>query len=286
VAASRVFQAFEKMRVTAGLSLVENLFRTLLAGGMLWRIHHATASQWAYAALLISVFAVCAALGLVAVEYGRPEFSARLLRQRTGEGFIFALSYSTGSIYNDVDKAMLGHYGMNMANGIYTMAYRVVDVCTIPIVTIHGAAFPRFFRKGAEGVASTKKYAARIVKRTAPLGLLLAATIFVISPVIPHLVGKSFSESVLALRWLCLLPLFRSFQLSGGDAITSAGHQKLRLVSQALAAGFNFCINLYLIPLYSWRGAAWSSLATDGLLGVLNWTLLWWLASKPKMRQS
>ena len=40
------------------------------------------------------------------------------------------------------------------------------------------------------------------------------------------------------------------------------------------AAGFNFTVNLYLIPHYGWLGAAWSSLATDGLLAVLNWTAL------------
>jgi O-antigen/teichoic acid export membrane protein len=29
---------------------------------------------------------------------------------------------------------------------------------------------------------------------------------------------------------------------------------------------FNVLINLWLIPAYSWRGAAWSSIASDGLL--------------------
>jgi O-antigen/teichoic acid export membrane protein len=101
----------------------------------------------------------------------------------------------------------------------------------------------------------------------------------VASPVLPHLAGKGFSESVSAVRWLCLLPFFRSFQLSAGDAVTGAGYQKLRLGGQAVAAVFNFGTNLYLIPHYSWRGAAWSSLATDGLLAVVNWIILLWLTS-------
>ena len=81
-----------------------------------------------------------------------------------GEGFIFALSASTTNIYNDFDKAMLGHYGMNAANGIYTMAYRVVDVCMMPISSIHSAAFPRFFQKGTTGIKGTSAYAKRILK--------------------------------------------------------------------------------------------------------------------------
>jgi O-antigen/teichoic acid export membrane protein len=178
---------------------------------------------------------------------------------------------------------MLGHFNMNVANGIYTMAYRIVDMCTAPIISIQAAALPRFFRKGIDGMESTGRFARRLVKRTAPLSLLSSVAILIAAPVIPHLVGKDFSESVSALRWLCLLPVFRSFQLSAGDAITAAGYQKFRLGCQAVAAAFNFGVNLYLIPRFSWRGAALSSLVTDGLLAILNWIVLGWLSNlRPK----
>jgi O-antigen/teichoic acid export membrane protein len=106
------------------------------------------------------------------------------------------------------------------------------------------------------------------------MALLFAVAMALGAPVIPHLIGKSFSDSVLALRWLCLLPLFRSFQYSAGDALTGAGHQKLRLGAQTIAAVLNFGLNLYLIPHCGWLGAAWSSLATDGFLGISSWTVL------------
>lgn len=288
LAAGRVFQAFEKMGITAGLNVLVNLLRTLLAGFMLWHFHHGTAWQWAIAALIASSVAAVAAVALVTRLYGKPAISVPLLRRRTGEGFVFALSYSTTGIYNDIDKAMLGHYGMNAANGIYTMAYRAVDVCATPITAIQGAAFPRFFRKGVDGVATTADYSIRILKRTAPLALISALAMVLVAPILPHLVGKGFAESVLALRWLCLLPFLRSFQLSAGDALTASGHQKLRLASQVIAAAFNFGTNLYLIPHYSWRGAAWSSLATDGLLAGFNWVVLLWLTTKlkPSVKQN
>jgi O-antigen/teichoic acid export membrane protein len=272
------------MRIAAGLSLLCNLLRTLLAGCLLWRLQHGTVWQWAIASLIVSSIAACIALALVTRLYGKPAFSAPLLRQRMGEGFVFAASYSTSGVYNNIDKAMLGHYGMNAANGVYTMAYRLIDMCTMPTISIQGAAFPRFFRKGVDGIRSTGEYAVRIVKRTAPLALLLALALFAAAPLIPYLLGTGFSESVIAVRWLCLLPFFRSFQLSAGDAVTAAGHQRLRLGCQAAAAVFNFSINLYLIPHYSWRGAAWSSLLTDGILAGLNWTALWWLSSETTLK--
>jgi O-antigen/teichoic acid export membrane protein len=106
------------------------------------------------------------------------------------------------------------------------------------------------------------------------MGILMAAVMFVAAPIIPVVAGHGFAESVTALRWLALLPFFRSFHMSAGDALSGAGHQKLRLAMQVVAAAFNFGANLYLIPRYGWLGAAWSSLATDGMLGALNWTVL------------
>lgn len=274
IAAGQAFQAFEKLRMTATFNLLVNFLRTLLAGLMLWRLHHATARQWAVAALAISSIATASALFFVTRFYGRPSFSTRLFGRHVGEGLVFALSGSTAGIYNNIDKTMLGHYGMNAANGVYTMAYRVIDVACMPVSSISSAAFPRFFQKGVGGIQSTAAYAGRLIKRTAPIAALSTLAMLLAAPIIPHLIGHGFDESVLALRWLCLLPVFRSLHTCAADALTGAGHQKLRLGNQTTVAGFNFAVNLYLIPHYGWRGAAWSSLATDGLLAVLNWTTL------------
>jgi hypothetical protein len=37
---------------------------------------------------------------------------------------------------------------------------------------------------------------------------------------------------------------------------------------QILVAVANVVLNLWLIPAYSWKGAAWASLGCDGLLAV------------------
>jgi O-antigen/teichoic acid export membrane protein len=50
--------------------------------------------------------------------------------------------------------------------------------------------------------------------------------------------------------------------------------QKYRTASQLVAAAFNFCLNLWLIPTHGWLGAAWASLITDAALGAMNTFLL------------
>ena len=91
------------------------------------------------------------------------------------------------------------------------MAYRIVNIGTMPISALVGAAFPRFFREGVKGIAATVPMARALLRRTAVLGVGISAAMFFCAPLIPHLVGKSYAESVSALRWLCLIPFFRCF---------------------------------------------------------------------------
>jgi O-antigen/teichoic acid export membrane protein len=277
VAAAQVFQTFERMHITASLNFLTNLLRLLMALSLVMIVGKASAWAWAVASLFVSLAACAIAVSVVTAKFGWPTLSIRLFFKRVGEGFVYAISGSTTTVYNDIDKVMLGHFGMTTANGIYSMAYRVVNICTMPIGSIHAAAFPRFFREGVKGVRSTAVFARTLLKRTAVLGAVSAAGLFICGPLLPKIAGHDFSESVSAMRWLCLIPLFRSFHLSAGDAISGAGFQRFRLASQFTAAVGNFGLNLYLIPRYSWRGAAWASLATDGALALMNWAILEYL---------
>jgi O-antigen/teichoic acid export membrane protein len=236
-------------------------------------MHHATAWQWAFWSLIVSAVASLIAVIVVLWALGLPRFSLKLLASRLGEGFNFAIAGSTQSVYNDIDKTMLSHYGMNAANGIYTMAYRIVDIATIPILALDSAALPRFFRQSVESADAVTSLSARLARRAAILGMVMAAGMFLAAPLIPPVIGSGFRQSVLALRWLCLIPVFRGVHHLTGSAITGLGFQRYRTATQFLAAAFNFGLNLWLIPRFGWEGAAWTSLATDGSLGVANWVI-------------
>jgi O-antigen/teichoic acid export membrane protein len=276
-AGARVFQAYEQMRITAVLTSLISIVRLIVAGVMLVTLHHATAGQWARAALSISLLSVVLSVGTIIRKFGLPHLSPQLFTKHFGEGFGFSFAASTFSVYNDIDKSMLSHYGMNIANGLYTMAYRVVDMATSPLWAVYAAAQPPLFRAGKDGIRATLPLARKILITSALTGVALAVLMFVTAPILPLLVGKSFAASVGALRWLCILPFFRAFQLSSGGALTGAGFQRYRTIAQLAASAFNFGINLYLIPSYGWLGAAWASLLTDGGVAVLNCAMVAYL---------
>jgi O-antigen/teichoic acid export membrane protein len=270
----RVFQAFEQLQSTAMLSLLTSLMRTLAAGSLLLTLHHATALQWAVASTVVSIIAAGVAVANVSIRFGWPKFEARLFRMHALEGFGYSFAGSTTIFYNDIDKTMLSHAGMNLANGIYTMAYRVIDIGTIPVSAIQAASVSQFFQRGRSSLKSASDLSCRLLKRALPLSCLIAVIMFAGAPLIPKILGPGFSQSTSALRWLCLIPVFRSVQTLSGAALTGAGYQSYRTLAQVVAAALNFGSNLWLIPAYGWHGAAWSSLATDGAMGAMNLTML------------
>jgi O-antigen/teichoic acid export membrane protein len=271
---SQVFQAFEQLRMTAAITLLTSFLRLMAVLVLASFLHQATAWQWAVSSLIVTVLAAAAASGIVVMRYGRPQLDSRIILSRLTEGFGFSLAGSTQSAYNDIDKALLSHYGMNIANGLYTMAYRVVDIATIPITALDTAALPRYFRQSQKGVKSVVDISVRLARRAALLGIIMSGSLFLTAPLIPRIVGIGFTGSVAALRWLCLIPAFRGIHQLTGSAITGMGFQRYRTMAQFGASALNLLLNLWLIPRYGWLGAAWASLVTDGGLGAANWCIL------------
>ena len=275
--AAMVFQAFERMKISASLNTASNFARACAATWMFVFVHHATAYQWAVVAVAVSALSALASVVAVTVAYGWPRLSLRLILQGVPEGFGYSFAGSASSVYNDIDKTMLSHYGMNLANGIYGFAYRVIDVATSPMLALRDAAVPRFFRDGHTNPMELRKLTEKLTRR-AGLGMLfMAGALYVAAPLIPLLLGSSFAQSVQAVRWLCLIPAFRAIHQMSGCAVMGLGKQTYRTIAQLTVAGFNLSLNVFWIPAYGWRGAAASSLLSDGLLAALSWGLLVYL---------
>jgi O-antigen/teichoic acid export membrane protein len=192
------------------------------------------------------------------------------VRRHFWEGIGFSVAGSTESVYNDFDKVMLTHYGMNEAAGIYTMAYRVVDFSTTPLTALVAATMPRLFAMSKDGVAAVAQTCGKLMRVAFAIGLGSACFTLAASPLLLRLVGHGFTDAIGAIRWLCWLPALRAIHQTAGSAITATGRQNYRTGAQAVVGVVNAALNFCLIPSHGWLGAAWASLASDGLLSVLN----------------
>ena len=262
----QAFQAFDQLNWTATIEVLANASR--LAGALILVAiqHHPSALQWGYVYFSSSAAVAVIACYLVSTKLGLPKFNLPGSAKEIREGLYFSTGLSAQTVYNDIDKTMLASLSSLVATGIYGAAYRIVDVSFSPVSALLYAAYPGFFRAGTGGIAGSCKYAKPLLIRSLGFSLLSCAVILLFAGVVPRILGAQYAATAEAMRWLCALPILKSFHYFLSDILTSAGHQGVRTVIQVGVALFNILINLWVIPAYSWRGAAMSSIASDALL--------------------
>ncbi len=268
---AQAFQAFEKLDRTAGLQVLIN-FARLCAILVLWlSTPSPTVLAWGVCYMLSTVAAGLIAVAMVNNVLGKPVLSRKNFSRELIQGFYFSVSLSAQNIYNDIDKTMLSRFSTLTATGIYGAAYRFIDIAFVPVRSLLWASNVRFLRHGAKILRAAVGYARSLLPWASLYGVGIGALLFIAAPVIPLILGPGYEESVIATRWLAVIPIFRVMHYFAADALTGANHQGLRSALQVSVALFNVVINFWLIPAYSWLGAAWSSCLTDGLLAVCMW---------------
>lgn len=278
------FGAVEKFRAMAQINVYSSLARLLGLLALVSVVRHPNVEQWAVVYLLTTAAVSVGSVAAVFSSLGLPSLALPQLRRDLLEGFYYAAGQSAQSIYNDIDKTMLARLGDLSATGIYGAAYRLIDVSLIPVKSILSAAYPGCFRAGQEGISGSLKYMRRLLPKPVGFAVVIVSSLFIFAPVLPHILGKEYTNAVMALRWLALLPLLKTFHFFFADALTGAGYQGLRTMIQFVVAAVNVLVNLWIIPAYSWRGAAWSSLGCDGLLACLYLVALASLSRRQERR--
>jgi O-antigen/teichoic acid export membrane protein len=269
------FQSLEMLAWTAKVNVLVSAIRFAGIALLALFISHITASEWSIVYTLTTGIAVAASLVFVKRIIKTLPFSAERARGELLEGFYFSGGESAQSIYNDLDKSMLARLSTLDATGIYAAAYRLVDVAFVPVRSLVFAAYPGFFREAERKATGTYRYACKLLPKALLAGVFTSAAVMLGAPLVPKILGVEYAHTVEALRWLAVLPLLKTVHYFFADALTGAGYQGLRMFLQILVAVFNIGLNLWILPMYSWRGAVWSSLASDGLLALLVWFTLY-----------
>jgi O-antigen/teichoic acid export membrane protein len=262
----QAFMAFDRLKWTAALNVLLSTSRLVAAVLLVALYPHPSALQWGTFYFASTSIVTLVALLLVLVQLGAPTFSLPRTFAETREGLYFSVSQSAQTIYNDIDKAMLARLGTLEATGIYGAAYRLIDVSFAPVLSLLAAAYSNFFRVGTGGISATLQYARPLILHALGYATLVSVALLAGAGIVPYILGGEYRLTVEALRWLAILPMLKGVHYFLSDALAGAGYQGLRTLIHVGVAVFNVLINLWLIPAYSWRGAAWSSIASDALL--------------------
>ena len=276
--ASFGFAASNRMSQTSIQSVVVSLLRLAGITVLMLAAPRVTLHRWVLVYLVTSLFGTVYAMWKGSQLWGVPTFDLAALREDVAEGVFFSIGSAATTVYNDIDKIMLSKLSDLASTGVYAAAYRVVDVSMTPVRSLVSAAYPQFFRKGVGGIRATYPYALSLIPKAATYGVFASASLWLFAPILPIILGPKYDSVVPALRWLALIPLLRCFHVFLADSLSGAGLQRIRTGIQVIVALLNIGLNLVILPRWSWRGAAWTSLGCDGLLVVVFWlTALYYL---------
>ncbi|MET3721613.1 oligosaccharide flippase family protein [Arthrobacter sp. UYEF21] len=279
-----VWQGQDRSRPLIVLPTLLNFIRLVAAGAMFLWVGQTTLEVWATVYVLATLPLGIGVAIHTSAKLGPGGRALRLRVVEVKEGLLFSVAMSSQNVYNDIDKAMLARLDSVGAAGVYSAAFRIIDMAYAPIRSISAAAYPLYFREGEGGLASALRLTRRIAPAVLIVGGLAAIGSFFLAPVAPMLLGNDYDSAIVVIQVLAPLVILRGLTFLGADTLTGCGRQGFRTGAQVTVAIFNVGINLVLIPPMGISGAILSTLLCEFILASGLWSYIW-VVSNENRRQ-
>ena len=282
VISAKAFMSYDLLKNSSLLQIIGTITKFLAAIALATCFSQPSLLQWSYLYLLSSL--TTAVIGIIWINktLAKPQLAPKILTNIAHQGLYFSIGESAYNINSNIDKTMLASIATLEATGIYGAAYRLIEVGSIPIYAVLSASYPRFFQEGAKGIKGCLSLAKRLLPFVGIYGVISLTGFLFFAPWITYILGDEYQNAIATVRWLAPIPIIGSIQLLLADTLTGAGFQKTRSAIQVTTALTNVGLNLWLIPLYSWRGAAWATLSSDSFRVVCLAIAVAWFYQKQK----
>ncbi|PIS14211.1 hypothetical protein COT65_00220 [Candidatus Shapirobacteria bacterium CG09_land_8_20_14_0_10_47_13] len=203
-------------------------------------------------------------------------FDAGMVRKIISESLPMGAILMLFTIDNKIDTVMLGMMKGSGPVGIYGIAYRVYDVLILGAAYLMNALLPVISQYSDLGKWSGKLR--QIYQQSFDILLLGGAVILVViwaaAPLIVRILTQQkfndFGDAVPVLRILTLAMFISYFNHLTGYTIVALGKQRPYFWVAGGALVFNVALNLLVIPRFSYFGAAWVTVLSEGLVLMIT----------------
>jgi len=188
------------------------------------------------------------------------DFWKKLIR----ESYPLAFALVFVMMYYRIDTVMLSMIKGEDAVGIYNAAYNILMGLAIIPSSFLPAVFPNLSRFFKESNVKLRKGFKKALMLMGLSGLTIAilGTIFA-KDVISIIYGASYMESVLTLQILMWALLFLFMNNTVGITLNATNRQKANMFIVGTAVIVNIILNLLLVPVLTYEGAAIATLITE-----------------------
>lgn len=223
----------------------------------------------AYIQLFVSALMFIGYLFLV-FKYVRPIIKLKEIPPLLKKSWIFCVSSVFFIIYFQIDVVMLSIMKGEIEVGLYSAIYRLVVAFYMIPQIIFQIALPYIYQFSL----TNKEKFSRITHAIQKYLLALAVPITILfwvgaKQTIALVYGQDYLPAVIVSQIMSFILIIRFFTYSSAESITAINKQKIRASIEGITAVLNVILNLFLIPKYSYTGAAIATLVSELTLGTL-----------------
>ncbi|MCW2614755.1 MAG: Succinoglycan biosynthesis transport protein [Frankiales bacterium] len=263
------FWAWERMELEALATWVQEASFVVVTALLLASGHGVAAVLTGYAgsrALGAAVAWLMASGRLAAPVAPRPH--GRFLRQMLRLSIPFALDDLLSLSYIKIDALLLGAVKGATAVGLYQAGTNLVLTLNVLARTVNNALYPRLSRAWPQAGPDFRRLRDASLRLLAAMGVPLLVGAVMVAPRLMHAVyGDRFDAAVTCFSVLALVIPVRMLGHTLGTALTAADAQSSRTAAVAITTVANLGMNAVAIPLWSYTGAAFTTLVSEvGLL--------------------
>jgi O-antigen/teichoic acid export membrane protein len=178
----------------------------------------------------------------------------------------FAISNLAWSMYYQVDTALLAALGTRLDTGLYGALYRFVDLSQVLPRLVIVVAYPvmavAWIQDRARFHTSVREYR----RLLAVLGVPMLYVLIAWSESCLRLAfGETYVAGAEGMRWVIAGGYFAFQSILLTQALQAAGRERPVAAALVTTVAFNAGVNVALIPVMGYRGAALATLATEAV---------------------
>ncbi|MFB6071314.1 MAG: flippase [Halanaeroarchaeum sp.] len=180
-------------------------------------------------------------------------------------------------VLNDVDTFMLGYFSSTGAVGVYNVVYPIAQLLTMALSSVGFLFMPVISGLDAEGATGEMHRTYQVVTKWVFMATLPIFLVVALFPTMTITVtfGAEYAGGAAALSVLAVAYFSHAIAGPNGNVLTAVGRTRTIMWDNVAIAGLNVVLNLLLIPLYGFYGAAVATAVSYVLLNVLYSTQLY-----------
>jgi O-antigen/teichoic acid export membrane protein len=262
-----IFRAFEQMEYEALTTIIERIIAVSL--GLLVLFSGYGLIEFVLVLLFAGVVNAIISFFIVVRNFTKPKFEIDLefWKHLIKEGLPFGVVFIFITLYFKIDITMLSLMKGDAAVGWYYASVAMIEALTFIPAIFMISLFPvisRFFVSSKESLVLAYE---KSFKYLFILGLPIAVgTTLLADRFVLFIYGGDFVNSIISLKILSWALLFIFLNYLLGAVLRSIDRQTLNAYISGIAVFLNISLNLFLIPKFSYIGAAVSTALTEGFV--------------------